>query len=289
MKRILTLFIFALAFIKVNAGIFTKQTGQISFLGRFVDVFCHLTIGPDSLQRNSDRNIHSITRSINCPDTIHYGGQSYNIITINGRCWFKENLNIGTRINGNLYQGYTPPYNVPGEIYKFCYNDDEQNCNIYGGLYQFNHMMLNNFVEKTQGICPVGWHIPSNDEFTDLLEYLGGDSLAGGAMKSTGTLYWTYPNTDGTNSSGFSVLPAGYHQYNNGCDDSRYISSLYGSLHDFASFWTSTRYEQQEATVYIYEYVGFNYHSGFARQNSIRIFWTYGFSVRCIKDEGLGR
>ena len=80
------------------------------------------------------------------------------------------------------------------------------------------------------GICPTGWHVPSDAEYTILTTYLGGESVAGGKLKETGYVHWVSPNTGATNSSGFTALPGG----------SRLVTGLYGNLLTDANFWTST-------------------------------------------------
>jgi len=119
-----------------------------------------------------------------CPGnpTIVYGGQTYNTVQIGAQCWLKENLNIGTKINGTVNQ------NNNSIIEKYCYGDLESNCNIYGGLYQWNEMMQYVTTAGVQGICPAGWHVPTDDQWATVATFLGGEGLAGGKMKSTGTI-----------------------------------------------------------------------------------------------------
>jgi uncharacterized protein (TIGR02145 family) len=132
----------------------------------------------------------------------------YNSVQIGTRCWMAQNLNIGTRLDGSIDQANN------SIIEKYCYNDDELNCNVYGGLYQWNEMMQYITTEGTKGICPTGWHLPADEEWTSLTTSLGGVDMAGGKMKSTGTIQggtglWNEPNFGATNSSGFTAVPAG--------------------------------------------------------------------------------
>ena len=120
-----------------------------------------------------------------------------------------ENVNAGTRINSSEDQT-----NNNGKIEKYCYADIDYNCDIYGGLYQWREMMQYNpsdtgEIGTTQGICPEGWHLPTGKEWKKLTEYLGGEDIAGGKMKETGTEHWFPPNTCATNESGFTGLPGG--------------------------------------------------------------------------------
>jgi uncharacterized protein (TIGR02145 family) len=124
-------------------------------------------------------------------------------VAIGTQCWFKENLNIGTQINSSQ------PQTNNGTIEKYCYNNDANNCDLYGGLYQWNEMMQYVTTEGTQGICPTGWHLPTDAEWTTLTTFLGGVTLAGGPMKEAGYTHWATPNTGATNSSDFTGLPGG--------------------------------------------------------------------------------
>ena len=97
-------------------------------------------------------------------------GNPYNTVVIGDQCWMLENLNTGDRIDGANNQ--TDNNNIE----KYCYADLESNCDIYGGLYQWDEMMNYTTQEGTQGICPYGWHIPTRAEWTALTDSLGGTS-----------------------------------------------------------------------------------------------------------------
>jgi len=170
--------------------------------------------------------------SWSCGDSVTYSldGRKYSTILIGSQCWFKENINIGTRINGIINQTNNDT------IEKYCYNNLESNCAIYGGLYAWDEMMQYDTLEGAQGICPSGWHIPTEGEWSTLINSLGGDSIAGGKMKSTGTIQagtglWNAPNTGATNESGFTAIPAGCGSYGNG---------LYDNIGLYNYFWSSS-------------------------------------------------
>ncbi len=95
---------------------------------------------------------------IGTPD-VSYEGQVYSTIQIANQCWLKENLNVGTMIDGlvNMEEN--------GVIEKYCYNDEPDSCAKYGGLYQWNEMMQYFLQEGARGICPPGWHLPSDKEW----------------------------------------------------------------------------------------------------------------------------
>lgn len=160
--------------------------------------------------------------NIPCPGTptIDYGGQIYNTIQIYNQCWFKENLNVGIKINSSIM----PTDN--DTIEKYCFANSTYNCNnIWGGLYMWNEMMNYTYETGGQGICPDGWHVPDDLDWQILegavdSEFKIGDPDwensqwrgmdAGGNLKQTGTTSWEPPNTGATDAFGFTALPAGY-------------------------------------------------------------------------------
>ncbi|RLD56142.1 MAG: hypothetical protein DRJ05_11770, partial [Bacteroidetes bacterium] len=195
-------------------------------------------------------------------------GQSYNTVQIGDQCWMAENLNIGTRIDGvnNMTDD--------GNIEKYCYDNLEANCDTYGGLYQWNEMMEYVTTEGVQGICPTGWHLPSDAEWGALITYVGGVSVAGGELKSTKTApdthpRWDSPNTGATNSSGFTAIPGGNRTYYATFPNNLGLNSLW---------WSSTQYGTGHAWAHILAY------------NSTTAIHTYsdkgnGMTVRCLNDE----
>jgi uncharacterized protein (TIGR02145 family) len=104
------------------------------------------------------------------------------------------------------------------------YNNDNQYQNPYGKLYNWHT------VADSRNVCPTGWHVPTNAEFTLLTDYLGGYIVAGGKMKSTGTEYWQSPNAEAINESGFSGLPGGF----------RDGSGIFNAVGSSGLWWSST-------------------------------------------------
>ncbi len=175
----------------------------------------------DSPSNNKDY-IFQFATNIPCigTPTVDYGGQTYNTIQINSQCWFKENLNVGVMIPAAQTQTNN---NI---IEKYCPIDDEYYCNNFaGGLYQWSEMMNYALEPQGQGICPDGWHIPTDTDWKvlegsvdsnygignpewDNFDWRGSD--AGGNLKQTGTTTWMPPNTGATDAFGFSALPGGY-------------------------------------------------------------------------------
>ena len=205
----------------------------------------------------------SLYSPVECGNPLSYGGQIYSTVQIGQQCWFKENLNIGIQINDNLDQTDN------GVIEKYCYNNLETNCNVYGGLYQWNEVMDYVTTDEAQGICPDGWHLPSNNEWTALSNYLGSVFVVGGFLKEAGFDHWLAPNTGATNSSGFTSLPAGLYE-------KQY--SIFTYRNTFAHFWTSSQYDIANAKAWYQQYD--------SKRISWSNFWvkTYGFSVRCLKN-----
>ena len=206
--------------------------------------------------------IYPIIFGVPCPGipTITYEGQVYNTVLIGEQCWLKENLNVGIMINGS--ENMTDN----GVIEKYCYNNDPANCETYGGLFRWDEMMQYTTIAGVQGICPAGWHLPTDGEWTTVSDFLGGWSVAGGKMKETDTTHWNPPNTAATNESGFTALPGGV--YGGGSFD---IMGSYGG------WWSSTEYSSASAwnRSMLYGYGVVN-RSGSSKPN--------GFSVRCLRD-----
>lgn len=235
-----------------NIGLFA-QSGMTIKSGGAVTVNGNLTIIPTSFTCGS-------------PITDTRDGKTYSTVQIGTQCWMAQNLNVGTKILGTANQTNN------GIIKKYCYNDDENNCNVYGGLYQWDEAMQYVTTEGAQGICPSGWHLPSDGEWTTLTDDLGGVVPAGGKMKSTGTLetgtgLWAAPNTGATNISGFTAIPSGFCWSGN----SEYVSFN-------AYYWSSSQYDTMIAWCNILNYsVEYLYRS--------RMYYkTDGFSIRCVKD-----
>jgi len=195
-------------------------------------------------------------------------GNEYKTITINSRVWMAENLKTSMYRNGDqITEMADRSAWVSTTSGAWCHinNDPETEC-PYGKLYNGYSVI------DPRGLCPTGWYVAGEGDYIQLQNHLGGMSVAGGKMKSTGNFYWASPNTSATNSCGFSALPAGYRNFEScGCEDFRdYSNSTF--------FWTSTRHDSG-----IDSYVT----SLSSTDASIAIgngfFYKFGLSVRCIK------
>lgn len=167
-------------------------------------------------------------------DSVYYEGTLYPTVLIGEQCWLAKNMNIGTMINGDNDQAHN------SIIERYCYNNDESNCDIYGGLYQWNEAMQYVGDEGAQGICPDGWKIPTNDDFFSLTDYLGGALVAGGKLKSTQVCgsdpCWNSPNTGATDEFGFSAISTGMRDTNGSFFDLRKFTSFLSSSENNLSY-----------------------------------------------------
>jgi uncharacterized protein (TIGR02145 family) len=193
--------------------------------------------------------------------TVTYDGHNYTTVQIGSQCWFKENLrndnyNDGTAIPGSMDNAtWTTTTSGAQAILDA---DSVANFATYGRLY--NWYAVNN----AAGLCPTGWHVPTDAEWDSLIDYLGGASVAGNAMKST--TGWP-SGRGGTNTSGFSALPGGYR------------SSGTGDFYDqgdYGGWWSASPHGTNAWNSYLYSGASYVYHaSGNPR---------FGFSVRCVRD-----
>jgi len=191
-------------------------------------------------------------------------GNSYATVQIGTQCWTQSNLRVGKYRDGSSIPNITDntlwSQTNTSSTGAWCnYNNDANNGTTYGKLYNWYA------VNDSRGLCPTGWHVPTDAEWTTLENHLGGSSAAGGAIKST--TGWNSPNTGATNSSGFTGLPGGLRTndggfYNVGFNGSWWSSSDAGS----GSAWC--------------RFLFYN-NAGVARSNDGP---RDGFSVRCVRD-----
>ncbi|MEO8209663.1 MAG: FISUMP domain-containing protein [bacterium] len=184
-------------------------------------------------------------------------------VKIGTQIWMKENLNVDRfrngdqipEVKGNKEWEKAVNNKQPAWCY---YENDPANGKIYGKLYNWYA------VNDKRGLEPDGWHIPSDKEWTALTDFFGGEKVAGGKMKSTGTQYWLSPNKAATNESDFSGLPGGCRYYFRGFD---YIGSN--------GYWWSSTYNYAGYRYLLYR-DGVVYRDDGSKEN--------GFSVRCLRD-----
>jgi uncharacterized protein (TIGR02145 family) len=191
-------------------------------------------------------------------------GNIYHTVTIGTQVWMVENLKVTHYRNGDPIAKITDSAqwsdNLTGAY--SVYDNKLSNGDIYGNLYNWYS------VANSSSLCPTGWHVPTEAEWTTLATYLGGDSLAGDMLKESGTAHWESPNPKATNISGFTALPAGYRD--------RDFSGI-GSM---SRFWSSTENDYYSSKDrYLGSYTGF---SRFDKSLGSKFL---GHSVRCIKDK----
>ena len=187
---------------------------------------------------------------------------NYPVVRIGTQLWMAENLRTTHFANGSTIYG------------QYDYNNTASNTLIYGKLYTWSAIMGSSASSNTSpsgvtGICPSGWHIPSLNELTTLVNVLGGSAVAGGKLKDAGSSLWSSPNTDATNSSGFSGVPGGF----------RGASSNYGTLGSIGYYWSATEYFANNAYI-----MNLAYNTKTATLVGNNMFKTFGFSCRCVKD-----
>ena len=166
--------------------------------------------------------------------TVTYDGFTYDLVAIGEQCWFAENLRNMHYANGDAIPGeltseewsntLAGAQSIYGEGSSWCPDepcDYEANLVNYGRLYNWYA------VDDARGVCPSGWHVPTDAEYSELIDFLGGASIAGGLMKAT---FEDWPSWDGTNNSGFSALPGGL----------RAAGSAFLDVGDRAIFWSSS-------------------------------------------------
>ena len=198
-------------------------------------------------------------------------------VTIGTQVWTNKNLNISTYSDGTPIPHVSDP-NQWGSLTTgaWCYyNNDPANGAIYGKLYNwyavagiYDAASLNDPTLRKQ-LAPIGWHVPSEAEWTILTDFLGGENVAGGKMKETGTLHWASPNESANNESGFTGLPGGY-RYN--------WSGPYGLKNTNGFWWSTSEYFSTAKNLNL------KYDNGNASNSGFTGWKNFGFSVRLIKD-----
>jgi uncharacterized protein (TIGR02145 family) len=194
-------------------------------------------------------------------------GNIYNTVTIGTQVWMKENLkttkfNDGTDLPYKNFEHEKPWYSW--------YDDDEV---LYGTTYGafYNLPAVDTTTNNGKNICPCGWHVPTDAEWTTLIDYLGGDRVAGGKMKEEGTDHWASPNIGATNESGFKALPGG------NCSLIP-ASGWFWNIFRRGYWWIHSDNENPNLALRMYS-------------DSINVdrfiypddVWPQGYSVRCIK------
>lgn len=208
-------------------------------------------------------------------------GNVYQTISIGNQVWMTQNLKTTKYRNGNPIQLISDINQLGGlTTGAYCdYDNNSSNSNTYGRLYNWYSLI------DQRNICPIGWHIPSKDEWEILFNYIGGKSVAGGKLKETGTAHWISPNEGATNESGFKALPGG--SVIVGIDNySNYYAYFDMQIGSSASFWSSTSGPSTHPTnpTYIaYFFELSSYHAEVVQQSRF-MYYLGAYSIRCIRD-----
>jgi uncharacterized protein (TIGR02145 family) len=190
-------------------------------------------------------------------------GNVYPVVQIGTQVWMAENLKT-TKYNDSadipLITNSTEWYDFLTPGYCWYNNDEAGYKNTYGALYNWKTV-------NTGKLCPTGWHVPTDSEWTTLTDCLGGTTIAGMKLKEVGTTHWDSPNTGATNESRFTALPGGYR-------------GRYGTFNDigyYGHWWSSSEYTMARA---YFRYLSYNSAGIIRYYHSKRL----GLSVRCIRD-----
>jgi uncharacterized protein (TIGR02145 family) len=202
-------------------------------------------------------------RTWNILKVIDLDDNLYHTVTIGTQMWLVENLNVTHYRNGDAIQW--KPDNAEWESLTtgafVPYDNNSSYSAEYGKLYNWFA------VNDDRNIAPVGWHVSTDDDWTELADYLGDNATAGGKLKEAGLEHWLEPNLGATNETGFSALPGGFREYGGNFD---YINWGGG-------WWTSTEDNPNDAWIRYLDYGATDVWRALEDKR-------YGRSVRCVKD-----
>ena len=189
-------------------------------------------------------------------------GNVYQTVQIGNQVWTVTNLKVTHYRNGDaIPTGHSnSEWSNLDNTQTGAYAVYDGNESIYGYLYNWYA------VDDSRNIAPEGWHVPTDNEWQTLVDYLGGKRVAGGKLKEEGTTHWNSPNTEATNEAGFAARPGGYRSGNG-----------YYGMGSYGYFWSSTEYSSYTAWTRLLHYTG----SVVYRSNYRK---PHGFSVRCVRD-----
>jgi len=217
---------------------------------------------------------------------VDFDGNTYATVQIGDQVWMAENLKSEHYSDGSSLQKVELDADwmaLETDVKAYCYFDNSTDMyDTFGALYSWAAAMNgeaggNGNPGMVQGVCPTGWHLPSEEEWLELEYHLGMSELIaedigwrgyeeGGMLKQTGTALWLEPNLMATNETGFTALPAGF----------RDVDGLFRANGSFTSFWSSTGHEEGAWLRGLHAGRGEILHEPYEQKN--------GFSVRCVKD-----
>ena len=219
-----------------------RAKNSVGNYGEWSDVFLFIFVGE---MTDQDGNVY---------ETIIIGDQEWTVTNLKVTK-YRDGTAIPTGHSNSAWAGLsTGAYAV--------YDNNESNADTYGYLYNWYAAV------DSRNIAPEGWHVPTDDEWQILVDYLGGESVAGGKMKETGTEHWNSPNEGATNESGFTALPGGCRYYYDG---------NYYVMGNYCSFWSSTEGNSSDAWSRTLNFSGSDVYRSYGNKH-------YGFSVRVVRD-----
>jgi uncharacterized protein (TIGR02145 family) len=200
-----------------------------------------------------------------CPATVtDIDGNTYPVVQIGGQCWTAQNLTVVRYANGDSIPHVPYAWYLQTTGAWCAYDNLPSNDSVFGKLYNWFT------VADPRGLCPSGWHIPTNQEIGTVIGLFGGISVAGGPLKAVSPL-WAPPNADATNASGFSGLPGG----------SRTDGGSFINMPTDGFFWTAT--EQQSITAWTW-----HLHHDWGGIDNGAVMKEAGLSCRCVYDQLVG-
>ena len=238
-------------------------------------LICSLAIAQDTMYVYKSGSVVSKRATAAIDSVIFYSpaknkvtdvdGNVYNTVIIGTQTWMKENLKVTHYNDGStaipLVTNNTTWLNYAAPAYSNYNNTiNADTINTYGRLY--NWYMVN-----TGNLCPTGWHVPSDAEWTTLTTYLGGESVAGGKLKETGLTHWKSSNTGASNITNFTALPGGY----------RSSDGTFVSIGGYGFWWSSSESNSNIALSRFMAYDGSSVYKNNVNKNT-------GYSVRCLKN-----
>lgn len=194
-------------------------------------------------------------------------GNTYKTVTIGTQTWMAENLNVSKYNDGTSIPNVTDSLQWSKlTTGAWCnYNNIDSLGKIYGKLY--NWYAVSSTTNGNKNVCPSGWHVPTDSEWTVLASYLGGENIAGGLMKEIGLSKWDTPNVDATNTSKFTAIPGGY----------KFENGNFLNIKKYGYWWSSTESDTYDSFNYILrEEISDLDRDDINKKN--------GFSIRCLKD-----
>ncbi len=227
-----------------------------------------------STPNNSGNNTTDTTKTSNTtigkpgPNITDSEGNSYKTVTIGTQTWMAENLKVSKYNDGTTIPNITDNTawsKLTTGAWSY-YNNDATNNAKYGKLY--NWYAVSKTTNGNKNVCPTGWHVPSDSEWTVLTEYLGGLSVAGGKMKEVGTTSWNNPNMYASNTSLFTGLAGGIRDYNGN----------YFYIGGYGGYWWSSE-ENNDLFAWYRNLISNNGNAYRSDEYKIN-----GLSVRCLKD-----